>query len=128
MQSGIEDFGYARRIARLRDYYFEIAPELMPYLLSVSRPERLTVQGLWAGRWQGFRTVAGMVAVVTAVLAGAAVGQLAATLSGHSLVAALVVGPVIGIAALVVMMRYQRRVWDRAITAVLFPTDEAEQG
>jgi hypothetical protein len=128
VQSGIEDFGYARRIARLRGYYFEIAPELTPYLLSVSPPERLTVQGLWARRCQGFRTVAGMVAVVTAVLAGAAVGQLAAILSGHSLVAALVAGAVTGIAALVVMMLYQRRAWDRATTAVIFPTDEAEQG
>jgi asparagine N-glycosylation enzyme membrane subunit Stt3 len=69
-----------------------------------------------------------MVAVVTAVLAGAAVGQLAAILSGHSLVAALGAGAVIGIAALVVMMLYQRRAWDRAVTAVIFPIDEAEHG
>src|SRR6266576_6802503 len=27
LQSGIEDFGYARRIALLRSYYFEKAPE-----------------------------------------------------------------------------------------------------
>ena len=27
LQSGIEDFGYARRIARLRGYYFDHAPE-----------------------------------------------------------------------------------------------------
>src|SRR5437773_2476998 len=33
LQSGIEDYGYARRIARLRDYYFDQAPELLPYLL-----------------------------------------------------------------------------------------------
>jgi hypothetical protein len=128
LQSGIEDHGYARRIARLRGYYFEVAPELTPYLLSVPMPQRLTVEGLWAGRWQGFRTVAGMVAVVTAVLAGAAVGQLVAVLSGHSLVAALVAGAVIGLAALVTMMVYQRRAWQRAITALLFATDEADQG
>jgi hypothetical protein len=28
LQSGIEDLGYARRIARLRAYYFDNAPEL----------------------------------------------------------------------------------------------------
>src|SRR5205814_6913908 len=34
LQSGIEDRGYARRIALLRAYYFDEAPELAPYLLS----------------------------------------------------------------------------------------------
>jgi hypothetical protein len=85
LQSGIEDHGYARRIALLRGYYFDQAPELTPYLLSVPHQERLHVQGLWGGRWQKFRTVAGMVAVVTAVLAGSAIGLLAAVVSDHSL-------------------------------------------
>jgi hypothetical protein len=35
LQNGVEDHGYARRIARLRAYYFDEAPELLPYLLSV---------------------------------------------------------------------------------------------
>jgi hypothetical protein len=60
-QSGIEDRDYARRIALLRGYYFDEAPELIPYLLSVPERHRLQVQGLWGGRWQGYRTVAGMV-------------------------------------------------------------------
>ena len=46
LQSGIEDLGYARRIALLRGYYFDEAPELIPYLLSVptaaSRPSPTT--------------------------------------------------------------------------------------
>src|SRR6266576_7092176 len=41
LQSGIEDLGYARRIARLRAYYFDNAPELAPYLLSVEPAARL---------------------------------------------------------------------------------------
>jgi hypothetical protein len=71
-QSGIEDPGYALRIARLRSYYFDVTAEVTPYLLSVPMPERLSVQGLQSGRWQDFRTIAGMVAVVTAMLAGSA--------------------------------------------------------
>jgi hypothetical protein len=35
LQSGIEDHSYAHRIARLRGYYFQYAPELVDYLLSV---------------------------------------------------------------------------------------------
>jgi hypothetical protein len=53
---------------------------------------RLEVQGLRGGRWQAYRTVAGMVAFITAVLAGSSVGLLAATLSAHSLAAALAAG------------------------------------
>jgi hypothetical protein len=127
LQSGIEDHGYARRIARLRGYYFDVAPELTPYLLSVPVPERLEVQGLQAGRGQGFRTVAGMVAVVTAVLAGSAVGLLVGVLSGHSLVAALVAGAVTGIAMLVAMMRYQQAAWRRAAATPLFTSKSQPQ-
>ena len=68
LQSGIEDLGYARRIAQLRDYYFDHAPELVGYLLSPA--ERLPTPGLGIVLWQQFLTVAGMVAVITAVLVG----------------------------------------------------------
>jgi len=74
VQSGLEDHGYAQRIARLRAFYFDTAPEVNGYLLSVPSPQRLSVQGLDTGYWQGSRTIAGMVGVVTAVPAGSAVG------------------------------------------------------
>ena len=67
LQSGIEDLAYACRIAQLRDYYFDHAPELADYLLNPA--ERLPAPGLGIGLWQQFVTVAGMVAVITAVLA-----------------------------------------------------------
>jgi hypothetical protein len=44
LQSGVEDEGYARRIALLRGYYFDNAPELAPYLLSVPPEDRLRVR------------------------------------------------------------------------------------
>jgi hypothetical protein len=66
VQSGVEDYGYARRIALLRGYYFDSAPELAPYLLSVPPSERLRVQGLGGGPFQLFRSVAGMAGVITA--------------------------------------------------------------
>jgi len=115
LQSGIEDRGYARRIALLRGYYFDGAPELTPYLMSVPEPERLRALGLWGGRWQGFRTVAGMVAVITAVLAGSAIGLLAAVASDHSLAGSLAAGSVVAIAALAALMRYQRSGTQRSV-------------
>src|SRR4051794_10239451 len=72
LQSGIEDTEYARRIARPRGYYLEHAPEIAPYLLRVSPAEQLIVQPAPGNRWQGYKTVAGVGAGVTAGVAGAA--------------------------------------------------------
>lgn len=114
LQSGIEDIGYARRIARLRAYYFDKSPELAPYLLSV-RPERqLFAQGLRGNYLQGFRTVAGMVGVITSVLIGSE-GGLAVAAAFDTPAAALASGCVIALAALFGLMRYQWHVWTRAM-------------
>src|SRR5215470_5353659 len=111
LQSGIEDHGYAERIARLRAYYFDCAPEIAPYLASVPPPQRLAIQGLRSGYWQGFRTVAGMVGVITAVLAGSAVGLLAAIAADHSAVAGFVAGGIAALVILVVLMHVQSVAW-----------------
>jgi hypothetical protein len=113
LQSGIEDHGYAERIARLRAYYFDCAPEITPYLASVPPPQRLVIQGLRGGYWQGFRTIAGMVGVVTAILAGSAVGLLTALADGHSGVAGFVAGAIVGVAILAALMEFQREAWQR---------------
>jgi hypothetical protein len=114
LQSGLEDLGYARRIALLRGYYFENAPELAPYLLSVPSADRLRVQGLPTERWQGIRTVAGMIAVITAVLAGATAGLVAIVASDHSLAVTLSVGTIVALTALVALMRFQHAAWKLA--------------
>ncbi len=123
LQSGTEDLGYARRIAHLRDYYFEHAPDVAGYL--PSRPEQLPDPGVGIRLWQQFVTTAGMVAVITAVLSGSAAGLLAAVVSGRSLVAALVAGVVVAAAALTGLMRYQNSAWIRGTAASLFPDAEA---
>jgi hypothetical protein len=115
VQSGVEDLDYARRIELLRGYYFDEAPELTSYLMSVPGPDPMRVLGLSAGRWQAFRTVAAMVAVITAVLAGSAIGLLTAVAAEHSLAAALVAGGVVALAALAAMLRLQQSSWDRAV-------------
>jgi hypothetical protein len=71
-QSGREDGIYADRIARLRAYYFDTAPEITPYLLSVAPERRLDIQGLSTAPAQKFPTIAGTVAVITSILAGSA--------------------------------------------------------
>jgi hypothetical protein len=111
LQSGIEDHGYAERIARLRAYYFRCAPELTHYLASVPPSQRLAIQGLTSGYRQGFRTIAGMVGVVTAVLTGSAAGLLAAIAAGNSVVAGFITGAIVGAAVLLALMLFQGSAW-----------------
>jgi len=53
LQSGVEDHQYAQRIARLRAFYFDYAPQITGYLVSVPPPQRLSIQGLDSGCWRG---------------------------------------------------------------------------
>jgi hypothetical protein len=112
-------YGYARRIERLRAFYLDHAPEVRAYVVQAPIDERFLVHGLLGGRWQGFRTVAGMVAVLSAGMAGSASGLLVALAFGHSLVATLAVGGLVFAAIAWVLMSYQRGAWERASTISL---------
>jgi hypothetical protein len=119
LQSSIEDTEYARRIALLRGYYFGHAPEIAPYLLSVPPAERLFMQRVPGDRWQGYRTVAGMVAAITAVLAGSTAALAAILIFDHSLAAGLVSGTLVALPTMIAMIRYQDSAWARAATEPL---------
>jgi hypothetical protein len=107
LQSAMDDHLLARRIALLRGYYLDNSPELTRYLVITTTPtDRLRVQGLLGSRSQFFRTVAGMVAVITAVLAGSAASLIGILVSNHSLLAALVSGASVALAAFGVLMRF----------------------
>jgi hypothetical protein len=90
----------------LRGYYFDAAPEVTPYLLSVPSEQRLEIQGLSTSAPQKFLTTAGTVAVITSVLAGVAAGLLGAVLSGHSAAVAFSSGAVIAAVTIFMMIRY----------------------
>ena len=114
LQNGLEDLVYAHRIARLRGFYFEHAPELDAYLLSVPPARRLAIEGAGGGGrgwWQHFLTGAGLAAVITSVLAGASVALLAAAMADHSLAGAVAAGGVVAVVALGGMMWYLHRAW-----------------
>jgi hypothetical protein len=127
LRSGVEDQFYGRRIAQLRSYYFDRSPRLARYLFSVPPEGRLQMQALHGGRTQDLLTVAGMVAVITSVLAGSAVALVAATISSRSLFYALVFGVPAGVASLAVLMRAQHRTWSRARGEVMF-VEEVPEG
>jgi hypothetical protein len=127
LQSGLQDFEYARRITQLRAYYFDNAPELAPYLLSVRPEHEFKAEGVRGRSFhaQGFRTVAGMVGVITAVLLGAEAG-LAVTAAVDVPAAALASGVIIGLAALFALMRYQWRVWADEVAAPIFEDERVQ--
>jgi hypothetical protein len=73
--------------------------------------------------WQGHRTVAGMVAVVTAVLAGSTAALAAILIFDHSLAAAVIAGALIAVPTMIAMIRYQNSEWERAAAAPLLPDE-----
>src|SRR4051812_5307578 len=107
LQTSIEDTEYARRIALLRTYYFEHAPEINRYLLSSTPAERLHTGRVPGDRWQGYRPVAGMVAVLTAVLAGSTAALAAILVFDHSLAAAVISGAVVALPIMIALIRHQ---------------------
>jgi hypothetical protein len=70
-----EDIAYAQRIARLREFYVDVAPRLEPYLTIVrgaAAAQRLRGARPHPSGCQLFLTLAGMVALVNSVIVGAA--------------------------------------------------------
>lgn len=126
LQTGLDDHLLWRRIALLREYYLREAPELGQYLVTVPPSSVLQTGSLLAGRRQVFRTVAGMVGVITAVLTGATAGLVAIVASNHSLVAALTSGIVVALAAIVVLMRAQVSAFKRAGTIPLLAESDSD--
>jgi hypothetical protein len=111
VQSSLEDIAYAERIARLRRFYVDLAPELEPYVVVVRDPRAGAAPLAPSGR-QLALTTAGMVAVVNAVVTGACAGLLLRALGVDSLAVALPAGAVVGLAALAVQHRHHRRARD----------------
>lgn len=74
----------------------------------LSREAGVRELSLWASRLERAFEVVGMVAVITAVLAGCVVSVLAVAVSDSSATAALAAGVVVGAIALVVLMKFQR--------------------
>jgi hypothetical protein len=78
-------------------------------------------------RRQVFRSVAGMVGVITAVLAGATASLIAIAASSHPLAAALVSGIGVGLATMVVLMRFQESAFLRAVATPLLADSDSDQ-
>jgi hypothetical protein len=72
-------------------------------------------------RWQGYRTVAGMVAVITAVLVGSTAALAAILIFDHSVAAAAISGGLVALPTMIAMIRYQDSAWEHAAAEPLRP-------
>jgi hypothetical protein len=126
LRSGIEAVHYGDRIARLRAYYFDFAPELTQYLASLPSPRHRAIRSLEGRRWRFYRTVAGMIGTVTAVLVGLAAGTVTEVVSGNSVFRGWVTAGVVGVAVLAALILVHDRVWRQASRERLFD-EEQEQ-
>lgn len=115
VQSSIEDIAYAHRVARLRDFYLQVSPELEPYLLVVrgSRAAALLEGDRVApSAWQLTLTIAGMVAVVNSVVLAAVAGLALAVAGVEPLAIQLAFAAVVGAGAVIMHQRHHRRARD----------------
>jgi hypothetical protein len=113
LRTSIEDHDYARRMSRLRAFNFDAAPELAAYMPRTSLQDRIHTGGFAGARWAAYRTIAGMIAVVTSVLVGATAALVTALFSSHSLAASIIAGVLVAIVAVAALMEYQLSVWLR---------------
>jgi hypothetical protein len=107
-----EDIAYAQRIARLREFYVDVAPQLEPYLTIIrgaAAAQRLRAARPHPSGWQLFLTFAGMVALVNSVIVGAAGAILIDAITDDSLAPSVAVGVLAGILALLLHIGYLRR-------------------
>ena len=114
VQSSIEDIAFANRIALLRSFYLRVAPDLVPYLVTVSatRAPSPSDGNLAPSAWQLTLTAAGMVAVVNSVVVAACAGLVLEAAGVHSLAIPIAVGAVVGATAFTLHERHHRRARD----------------
>jgi hypothetical protein len=107
-----DDIAYAQRIARLREFYVDVAPQLEPYLTIIRgapAAQRLRGARSHPSGWQLFLTLTGTVALVNSVIVGATGAIMIDAITDDSLAPSAAVGVLAGILALLLHIGYLRR-------------------
>jgi hypothetical protein len=115
LQLALEDVGYARRINRLRRFYFRSGIDLADYLVPpIGEDDRVAIMQQ-AGvhlhhRWQPFLTTAGMIGVINCFLVGVVAG-FTAEMAGGGVLFAVPLGAVLFALAVVLQYRHATHSW-----------------
>ena len=116
LRNGVEDVQLAERIDRIRQFYFDAAPQVGRYLAppGLDTPWAIARQaGVSSPAWYQFLTIAGALAVVNSVLIGGMFG-LAVQAGTGTLAASAPVGVITGASALAGHFARQRATWRAA--------------
>jgi hypothetical protein len=128
LQSAIQDAICLRGINRIRHLYVELAPQMHDYFILPIHDDATGVfrRTRW---WQGFLTLAGILAVINSILAGVFLGLLVWRLLALSLPLCVTLGLGAFLVILVAQLRYQYTQWRDAIRqlGVLFPRETAQR-
>lgn len=127
VELGIEDFLLGRAMNRIRHYYLEHAGEARGYFMlsgNDDAPGVLANMGIRPSPWQLYFTAAMAVAVVDAVIGGAAVALAVGIAFDTSLTVAVLAGLAVALIAVGGALRYQHtRRETGTIHPTLFPSD-----
>jgi hypothetical protein len=122
LQSAIQDVIYSRGINRIRHLYVELSPQMQDYFILPTHDDTTGVfrRALW---WQGFLTLAGIVAVMNSIVAGVFLGLVISRLFALSLPLCVLAGSGLFLIILVAQLRFQYTQWRVTLRSlpVLFP-------
>ena len=107
LRNRVEDFRLAGWINRIRQFYFDAAPQVARYL---PPPSPDLPAPSYRPSWYQFLTIAGALAVVNSVLIGGVLGLAVQARTG-TLAASAAVGVITGAAALAAHLIRQREIW-----------------
>ena len=124
VRNGVEDVQLAGRIDRIRQFYFDAAPQVARYLPPPGPDASWAIAraaGVSTPFWYQFLTIAGVLAVVDSVLIGGTIG-LAVQAGTGALAASASVGVITGAVVLAGHFARQRAVWRAARQSASVPT------
>ena len=116
LRNGVEDVALAGRITRIRQFYFDAAPQVARYLPPPSPDTRAAIAaqaGVSSPAWYQFLTIVGALAVVNSVVIGGVAG-LAVQAGTGALAASATAGVITGAGALAAHFARQRATWRAA--------------
>jgi hypothetical protein len=123
VRNGVEDVQMAGRINRIRQFYFDAAPQVARYLPPPGPDASWAIAraaGVSTPFWYQFLTIAGVLAVVDSVLIGGTMG-LAVQAGTGALAVSASVGVITGAVVLAGHFARQRAVWRDARQSASVP-------
>lgn len=132
LQSGVEDYLYARGMNRIRHYFLETAPHAKDYLILSAHDDGIGTMrnmGIKSSPIQLMLTTASMVSFVNSILLGVFTGLSLYLVFNWTIFYCILPGIFIFILGVVIHYWYQKRKWAESddIEEVIFPSPKKKE-